>query len=443
MAQCDDDSALSATEKDELIALIRETAGDATEAFLRAVKGTPQASAPPPPALLAPIRSETLVVERVDDARRVAGAGPRAVRSQAPATPSFVFVMAFTGPHAEEALNVVLSLQRQGVFRGSDPAHLEIYSDLGAEQQRRLKVAAQDRVAFRVLRVAQVDVASSVASWGQFGFSEIVRGKFVALKEVMATYPRSHIVWLDTDLFFFRDPRGPLLNHAARHQQAVAHFQWSLSNACTGFFMICAQGGGPQRAAAKRMLLLAEELLAEHVRKGPKAGYRGDESCINAVISRHRVSVSYLPRGLFPNGKDYFAKGMRASAVLVHNNFIRGLDRKIARFKTHGLWLVGQTPSLRAFRPSLPNVSGMPAEFRRTPSVRSVSHRPAAKVSGSPLVLSKGGVTLSAPEARDFRRLLLLHAAGRGRHLRCARCPIGPPGSARGPSRRLWGQRRR
>jgi hypothetical protein len=341
--------ALTHEEQEELRQAIREETGDLVGPFVRVVAG---AAGPAPqvrplvPAMTAPQVRPLVPAMTAPQVRPLVPARvPTA--SEGTTTPAFIFVMAFTAPHFEEALNVVLSLQRAGVWGGAKGdagggVRIEIHSDLAPEQERRLGSAAMGGAAFRKLSVGRVDVASSSADWGKFGFSLIVQGKFVALRDALDRYPRSHLVWLDTDLYFFRDPRPALLAHAARYPRAAAHFQQSSGKACTGFFLICTGAG---RAAARGMLDRAERLLAEHVRRGPTAKYRGDESCINEVIRRDRVPVTYLQRALFPNGRDYFGHNMRRHAILVHNNFIRGLDKKIARFKAHGLWLVGPAPA--------------------------------------------------------------------------------------------------
>lgn len=252
----------------------------------------------------------------------------------------FVFVMAFTGPHADEALNVLLSLRKAGVVGPSvQNTEIIIYSALDAHVEATLR-SVSPAVIIRPLTIPSVRVESMEADHATRAFSQIVQGKFIALEDAIEGHPGAHIVWLDTDIYFFRDPRPMLLAHAARAAGMHAHFQRSTSNACTGFFMITPD----KHTEGLNLLRRAKTILLAHLAKGPGAGYRGDESCINEVISKGRVPVSFFPRELFPNGQDYFTKGMRARAVLVHNNFIRGLDQKVARFKLHGLWLVGAGP---------------------------------------------------------------------------------------------------
>jgi len=56
------------------------------------------------------------------------------------------------------------------------------------------------------------------------------------------------------------------------------------------------------------------------------------------------LSHTALPRWAFPNGAHYFERfnaTQRKAVVVVHNNFIHGLESKIQRFISAGLWLNG------------------------------------------------------------------------------------------------------
>jgi hypothetical protein len=253
----------------------------------------------------------------------------------------FVFVMTYTLSHYSSALNVVLSLSRAGALR---PGLSEVlmYTQLpaGMKNGGPLVHGGQKIAGAFVL---QSEVPDATASFGTSGFSQIVRSKFTALRDAMRRHPDAHIVWLDTDLYFFSDPREGLVAHAAAHPAAIAHFQGANpGRVCTGFFMVC-----PQHIAAARTMLLnpAEAMLREHLTGagGNAKEYADDESCMNRVIQRRGPAacsklVSVLPAAVFPNGRDYFDRNRRSGALMVHNNWISGLERKIARFRQHGLW---------------------------------------------------------------------------------------------------------
>ncbi|KAF8719907.1 hypothetical protein HU200_024671 [Digitaria exilis] len=58
-----------------------------------------------------------------------------------------------------------------------------------------------------------------------------------------------------------------------------------------------------------------------------------------------QVDVYLLPQSAFPTGGLYFknktwVKETKGKHVIIHNNYITGFEKKIKRFRDHGLWLV-------------------------------------------------------------------------------------------------------
>ena len=63
----------------------------------------------------------------------------------------------------------------------------------------------------------------------------------------------------------------------------------------------------------------------------------------NLINMTKDIKVEALNESLFPSGDKYFRlfnDTERAKAVIVHNNFIKGIDVKIARFKKFNLWSI-------------------------------------------------------------------------------------------------------
>ena len=61
----------------------------------------------------------------------------------------------------------------------------------------------------------------------------------------------------------------------------------------------------------------------------------------NLIQTSKNIKVYTLNQSLFPSGDMYFellGEKDRAKAVIVHNNFIKGIDNKIDRFKKYNLW---------------------------------------------------------------------------------------------------------
>ena len=61
----------------------------------------------------------------------------------------------------------------------------------------------------------------------------------------------------------------------------------------------------------------------------------------NLIQMSKNLKVATLNESLFPSGDKYFRvfnDQERSKAVIVHNNFIKGIDVKVARFKEFNLW---------------------------------------------------------------------------------------------------------
>ena len=69
------------------------------------------------------------------------------------------------------------------------------------------------------------------------------------------------------------------------------------------------------------------------------------ESCnqkpFQKAVHESNANGRTLPMTFFPNGEIFFEqmpKQLRKEVVVVHNNFIKGKEKKIQRFKYFGLW---------------------------------------------------------------------------------------------------------
>lgn len=62
-------------------------------------------------------------------------------------------------------------------------------------------------------------------------------------------------------------------------------------------------------------------------------------AAFNRIVQNSAVSVKALPTHKFQSGETYFLKKKeQESALVVHNNFIIGADKKRKRFKEYGMW---------------------------------------------------------------------------------------------------------
>jgi hypothetical protein len=258
------------------------------------------------------------------------------------ATHNFCYVMAFTGTHAAEARNVLLSLLRVGAL--SEKTDVIVFTQLADAGRKLAAGLPTGSITIRTLTLDGIDAEYDEAAYGTRLFAQITACKIFALTTVLRERPQTHIIWLDTDLFFFADPRPRLVEQIELHPGAIAHFQVTHLKLCTGFMVMPRNTNRQKRRQAQLSLLndthaLLLKMLSQPT--GPKMRPMDDEDCMNQVVAEQAIDVNLLPRAIFPNGEDFFDMHMRGpQTVLVHNNFIRGLDAKIARFKDHGFWLV-------------------------------------------------------------------------------------------------------
>ncbi|XP_060593180.1 uncharacterized protein LOC132747701 [Ruditapes philippinarum] len=71
-----------------------------------------------------------------------------------------------------------------------------------------------------------------------------------------------------------------------------------------------------------------------------------DQPFLNDRLKKSKLRIKGLDKNLFPSGKLYFqflTKKQKAEVVVVHNNWIKGHDRKVDRFKKFNLWFNDRT----------------------------------------------------------------------------------------------------
>lgn len=71
-----------------------------------------------------------------------------------------------------------------------------------------------------------------------------------------------------------------------------------------------------------------------------------------AVLPSLQVDLYLLPQVAFPTGGLYFknqtwVEETKGKHVIIHNNYITGFEKKIKRFREHGLWLVDDDHALK------------------------------------------------------------------------------------------------
>jgi hypothetical protein len=67
--------------------------------------------------------------------------------------------------------------------------------------------------------------------------------------------------------------------------------------------------------------------------------FEDDQLIVNEIaLKKYRDHIAILSPDLFPNGHVYYNEGKKENAVIVHNNWMVGVEEKTRRFKEEKLW---------------------------------------------------------------------------------------------------------
>ena len=138
------------------------------------------------------------------------------------------------------------------------------------------------------------------------------------------------VFYLDTDIVLLRDPVEDYFKLPPRPvymQSDRADFRQSPSYYCSG--VIFAAPSSKTADLMKKGIGLTLKMDAKSMH---------DQAVMNNLFSD---AGTLSPEG-YPNGHRFFENRSKCweLPVLVHNNWIVGLEAKVRRFKDHGLWFI-------------------------------------------------------------------------------------------------------
>ena len=169
------------------------------------------------------------------------------------------------------------------------------------------------------------------SSFGTEGFKNITSKKVKAIEIVLRE--GFFVFYFDTDIVLLKNPIENYFYLPPRKiymQSDSETFEKSVQgNHCSGVIFI-----SPSLKIAEKMKN-AEELI---LTRDPGSKYWDDQGVINETIS----DIGTLDPASYPNGHRYFNEREKCDEIpiLIHNNWIVGLNPKIERFKKHGLWYI-------------------------------------------------------------------------------------------------------
>lgn len=141
--------------------------------------------------------------------------------------------------------------------------------------------------------------------------------------------PGMNVIYTDIDTVWLQDPTpyfiGPFNMWLNMDSESVI---------CTGFIAM------KYHISVVRFLSRWKHSLTQ-----PKL----NQPAFNKIFRKSNIAYSKLSRKRFPSGNLYFGKNRqewRENVVVVHNNYIKGHDKKLNRFVEEGLWVYNSTLSI-------------------------------------------------------------------------------------------------
>ena len=183
---------------------------------------------------------------------------------------------------------------------------------------------------FRTLHILQVEGLMEDGNLN--AFNVLVARRSYYLLQLFKKYP--NIIYTDVDTVWLKDPRPYFVGDFDFWGQldgvidGTPYFHGFIPHFCTGFMAL--------RSTVGTLNLLNDwhSELDEEIRQ--------DQIIFNKEAFEASTNGRVLPMTEFPCGILYFKEmsdEVREKVVIVHNNFISGIDKKVQRFKDFDLWM--------------------------------------------------------------------------------------------------------
>lgn len=246
----------------------------------------------------------------------------------------FKIVMFLTGGLKEEAENCIKTLKNQNL-------------------DKELTVTALDIEAFEYIKKLNVNTQlkktnlKKEAKFGTKDFFDITYNKLCIIQNTLEKYNKV-VLYTDSDVVFLKDIRNDIKKFKISDKDILIQddskkFKNS-KNYCTGFILF-----KPNKTCVE-ILKEAKNIMKKNWdnRSWDKGG-GADQKALQESIKNLRdknmiIKLETLDLKEYPNGARYF-KNLNTiyknyKPNIVHNNYIKGTDKKIRRFKRHNLWFI-------------------------------------------------------------------------------------------------------
>ncbi len=230
-----------------------------------------------------------------------------------------IILLVFNGAHDQEADNLYNSLRKNAPEL--IPSLQVCVSDVSSE-----KFAARHK-----LSSFKMSTINESGPYRSRAMNIMTKRKFDAILHVLES--KHDVLYIDTDIVFLSNPLAEIkANFDINIQNDLCEAPYHNGYMCTGFMYI---------KSNTKTINFVKKLIAEIVKDNYKYG---DQRTFNGLvkIKDHKLSINVLDVCKFPNGCRYFDKSDANcnpnQALIVHNNYLVGIENKLTRFKDAGLY---------------------------------------------------------------------------------------------------------
>tara|TARA_B100000123_G_scaffold272019_1_gene253310 strand:+ start:3661 stop:4506 length:846 start_codon:yes stop_codon:yes gene_type:complete len=244
----------------------------------------------------------------------------------------FIISMFITGGLCKEAENLIITLKKLNL----DSKLIVTCLDSEAENCIK-KLGVKTRVK-KNLKLARS------ATFSTKDFYNITYQKLVIIQELLEE-TKKVVLFTDSDIVFLKDPTIDIKNFINSNydilfQDESRKFGSNKKSICTGFMVF-----KPTKQSINLLQESKKFMKNEMNNRQFDGGKSADQYAVQVSVKKIKnLKYSYFDSKNYPNGARYFnnINSIYRSyiPIIIHNNFIKGLENKIKRFKKHGFWYV-------------------------------------------------------------------------------------------------------
>lgn len=150
------------------------------------------------------------------------------------------------------------------------------------------------------------------------GFRNIVKHKWNIIEHIHKKNP--NLCWVDTDIVFLENP----IQYIEDNEEVLFQKDYPGSVICSGFMVF------NETVSCKELIEECSSYKSED-----------DQLIVNKIaLEKYSNNIALLNVDLFPNGYAYYSENKKENAIIVHNNWITGIENKIQKFKEENLWFL-------------------------------------------------------------------------------------------------------